>query len=316
MTSPVLTITLNPALDQTVRLPALHHGQVNIATEVTLNAGGKGVNVAGCLADWGTPVVVSGILGQENVAPFSAMFRQKGITDHFIQQPGNTRINIKLVSDDDGETTDVNLPGLLVSADSQQQLAERLPQLCSNGSWVVLAGSLPVGLPTSSYASLIEKLNQLGARVLLDTSGAALSAALSGPALPYCIKPNRHELEQWAGHALPTLQQVTACAQALQRQGIAQVVVSMAEQGALFVSAEGAWLASPPPVTPVSSVGAGDALVAGWVAAQYQGRSWEESMRLALAFAAGELAKIGPHLPASDVVEHLARAVTLSRIQD
>jgi 1-phosphofructokinase len=316
MTAAVLTITLNPALDQTVRVPTLRHGEVNIASEVTLNAGGKGVNVAGCLADWGVPVQASGILGQENLAPFSSLFSQKAIDSHFVLQAGSTRTNIKLVSDDDGDTTDINLPGLTVSATSLASLLQCLEQLASANGWVVLAGSLPAGVPQDIYASLITLLNQRKARVLLDSSGAALRAALTGTDLPYCIKPNRHELEQWAGHQLATLADVTACARDLQQRGIAQVLVSLAEQGALFVGETGAWLASPPPVKPVSSVGAGDALVAGWVAAQHQGRDWQESMRLALAFAAGKLARIGPHLPANDVVENLARAVTLSRVQD
>lgn len=316
MNGPVVTVTLNPALDQTVSLPSLAHGAVNIAQGVSLNAGGKGVNVAGCLADWGTPVLASGILGRENLAPFEALFADKGIGNRFVLQAGATRTNIKLVSADDGATTDINLPGLTVSAASYAQLLENLDELSEAGRFVVLAGSLPAGLAADSYARLITRLNQQGARVLLDSSGAALSAALAGPSLPYCIKPNRHELEQWAGHALASQQEVVAAARSLHRQGIAQVVVSLAEQGALFVSQQGAWLATPPPVTPKSSVGAGDALVAGWLAAQHQGRDWQQCIRLALAFAAGKLERIGPNLPTRDDVEHLARAVGLSRLQD
>ena len=199
----------------------------------------------------------------------------------------------------------------------QAQLIERLDDLCETGRVVVLAGSLPLGLSQDSYASLIQRLTQHGALVALDTSGPALSAALAAPVLPFCIKPNRHELEQWAGKALPTLSDVTSTARALVRQGVQQVVVSLAEQGALFVGQnKGCWLASPPPITPASSVGAGDALLAGWLAAQHQGRNWQDAMRLALAFAAGKLGRIGPNLPDPHEVEHLAQAVTLSRVQD
>ena len=315
MNGPVVTVTLNPAIDQTISLDELHHGEVNIARQVTLNAGGKGVNVAGCLADWGTPVLATGILGRDNATPFEALFAEKGIGNRFVQQPGTTRINIKVVSDNDGATTDINLPGQTVEASTYAQLIEHLDDLSEADRFIVLAGSLPKGLDDSCYAHLIARLNQQGARVFLDTSGIPLEKALAGPFFPFCIKPNRHELEQWAGHPLPTLDDVTKAARALHKQGIRQVVVSLAEQGALFVGKEGTWLAAPPPIKPISSVGAGDALLAGWLAAQHQGRDWQRSICLAMAFAAGKLAKIGPHLPARIEVEHLAGEVTLSRLE-
>jgi len=129
MNGPIITVTLNPAIDQTVTLNQLIHGAVNIAERVTLNAGGKGVNVAGCLADWGTPVLATGILGGENSAPFEAMFASKGIGNRFVVQPGASRVNIKLVSTDDGATTDINLPGQTVAASVYAQLIERLDDL-------------------------------------------------------------------------------------------------------------------------------------------------------------------------------------------
>jgi len=317
MNGPIITVTLNPAIDQTVTVSRLEHGAVNIAERVTLNAGGKGVNVAGCLADWGTPVLATGILGRENSAPFEAMFAAKDIGNRFVVQPGASRVNIKVVSTDDGATTDINLPGQTVAANIYAQLIERLDDLCETGRVVVLAGSLPLGLPQDSYASLTQRLAHHGALVALDTSGPALCAALAAPVLPFCIKPNRHELEQWAGKALPTLADVASSARKLVRQGVQQVVVSLAEQGALFAAqGKGCWLASPPPITPESSVGAGDALLAGWLAAQHQGCNWQDAMRLALAFAAGKLGRIGPNLPDQHEVERLALAVTLSRVQD
>jgi len=313
---PIITVTLNPAIDQTVGLPALTHGQVNIAHSVTLNAGGKGVNVAGCLADWGLPVLATGILGRDNCAPFEALFAAKGIGNRFVSQSGANRINIKLVSDNDGATTDVNLPGLSVAPPVLLQLTELLHELGAAGRCVVLAGSLPAGLPDDCYARLCERLTRQGAWIALDTSGTALSAALAGPSLPFCIKPNRHELEQWAGRPLPTLDDIVDTALQLNHKGVRQVIVSLAEQGALFAGAEGCWLAAPPPINPVSSVGAGDALLAGWIAAQYQGLDWQAAMRQAMAFAAGKLAQIGPHLPSKDDIARLADGVALHPIQN
>ncbi|TDR76612.1 1-phosphofructokinase [Paludibacterium purpuratum] len=314
MNGPVVTVTLNPAIDQTVRLPALQHGQVNIAYGVTLNAGGKGVNVASCLADWGVEVVATGILGQDNIAPFAALLDTKGISNRFVTQPGANRVNIKLVSDDDGATTDINLPGQDVPQAVFEQLIARLDEQCAAKRWFVLAGSLPTGLADDCYAHLCERLAGQGALVALDSSGTALSAALAGASLPFCIKPNRHELEQWAQRQLPTLDDVAECALALHHKGVRHVIVSLAEQGALFVGAEGCWLATPPPINLVSSVGAGDALLAGWIAAQQQQLEWQTAMRQAMAFAAGKLARIGPHLPPKREIARLAGEVMLTRI--
>lgn len=316
MNPPVITVTLNPALDQTVALPRLTPGAVNIAERTGTNPGGKGVNVASCLADWGIPVIATGILGRDNAAPFDALFLEKGIGNRFIYQPGATRVNIKLVSADDGATTDVNLPGACVAPSVWEEWLEQIDDLSESARFIVLSGSLPGGVPEDCYATLCARLGADRARVVLDTSGEALRQALSAPCLPYCIKPNRHELEQWAGRALPTLPDVLETARALVARGVRQVVVSLAEQGALFVGAPGAWLASLPPMQPVSSVGAGDALLAGWIAAQHEGRDWTHSIRLALAFAAGKLTHIGPHLPQIAVVERLAGEVSLQRLPD
>jgi 1-phosphofructokinase len=314
MNTPVVTVTLNPALDQTVALPTLAHGAVNIAERTSTHPGGKGVNVASCLADWGIPVIATGILGRDNAAPFESLFLDKGIGSRFVYQAGATRVNIKLVSADDGETTDINLPGATVAPGTWNEWLEKLDDLSEPERYIVLSGSLPGGLPDDCYATLCERLSADRARVVLDTSGEALRQALAGHCLPYCIKPNRHELEQWAGRPLPTLEEVLATARALVARGVRQVIVSLAEEGALFVGAPGAYLAQLPPMRPVSSVGAGDALLAGWIAAQHEGRDWANSIRLALAFAAGKLSHIGPHLPQIAVVDHLAGEVSLTRL--
>ena len=108
----IVTVTLNPAIDQTITVEHLRLGSVQRAQAVQFNAGGKGVNVASCLADWGMPVVAAGILGAANAAPFEALFAAKGIADRFIRAPGETRTNIKIADVVTGTTTDINLPGL------------------------------------------------------------------------------------------------------------------------------------------------------------------------------------------------------------
>lgn len=314
-TKPVVTVTLNPAIDQTITVDALKPGSVHRAKAVRHNAGGKGVNVASCLADWGTPVVATGLLGTGNAAPFEALFQAKGIADAFLRLPGDTRVNIKIADLAANDTTDINLPGLTADPGALGRVQETVRRLVEPGIPVLLAGSLPDGLPTDAYAILTADLAAAGARVVLDSSGPPLAAALASTgALPHCIKPNRHELEDWAGRPLPTDADLLDAARGLQRRGVSVVVVSLGADGALFVDGDRALHGRLPPVQALSTVGAGDAMVAGLIAAFQQDGGLEDVARLSVAFAAAKLGCFGPNLPDPATVRALAAQVTLSRL--
>ena len=306
----IVTLTLNPAIDETVTLDRLVRGAVHRAGSVRHDAGGKGVNVASCLADWGVAATAAGVLGRDNAVIFEVLFAAKGITDRCVRVDGGSRTNIKLV--DDGETTDINLPGPVVTPQALAAVDAVLSEIVAPGTLVVAAGSLPPGCPADLYAALVARLAARGARMLLDASGPALAAALAAPVLPFAVKPNRHELAEWRGRALDTLADVVAEARALHAAGVALVVVSMGEAGALFVSAEGALVARLPAVRLASTVGAGDAMVAGIAAALAEGAGLERIARLTTAFAVAKLGRIGPHLPERATVDGLAAEVTIT----
>lgn len=184
----IITVTLNPAIDHTISLAQLVPGTLNLAHEMHCNPGGKGVNVACCLADFGERVSVTGLLGAENCDSFVGIFKDKGISDHFVRVPGSTRINIKLSDRSRNETTDINLPGIQVDAGMLDAVLWQFDQLASPRH-VVLAGSLPIGLPQASYAHLVWQLKRRGACVLLDTSGTG--CASGGPAQLHQAEPAR-----------------------------------------------------------------------------------------------------------------------------
>ncbi|WP_433695989.1 1-phosphofructokinase family hexose kinase [Paraburkholderia phenoliruptrix] len=323
----VVTVTPNPALDQTVRVANLALGEVNLAASLEFNAGGKGVNVAGCLADYGIATLVTGLLGSDDAAAFDALFADKQIVDRFVRIAGRPRINVKLVDTARDQTTDINLATSLPTAADVDALERRVVELAAPGRWFVLAGSLPPGVDVSFYRRLTRALHAAGARVALDTSGAPLAEALAARQpgeLPDLVKPNRAELEAALGRPLADDDALIEAACELVERGIRHVVVSLGERGALGVARpplqvqpqDGAaacegWRAAPLRVPVASTVGAGDALVAGLVASLAEGRSWPEAGRRATAFAAGKLARVGPHLPDRATLEALAAQVEL-----
>ncbi|MEA1674679.1 1-phosphofructokinase [Nitrospirillum sp. BR 11163] len=309
------TVTLNPAIDETVTLDDLRPGHVHRAAAVRHNAGGKGVNVASCLADWGLHVAATGLMGIDNTAPFEALFAAKGILDRFLRVPGETRTNIKLLDRHDGRTTDINLPGLAAAPETVERIQTYLEESVGPGTLVVLAGSLPDGLPPDTYASMVAGLAHTGARVVLDSSGEPLARALAADVLPHCVKPNRHELEGWAGRPLAP-PDLLAAARHLQGHGIPLVVVSLGAGGALFVDAGTALHAQAPEVRGNSTVGAGDAMVAGLAAGLHAGLGLEAVARLATAFAVAKLGRAGPHLPGVEIVRALADQVTMTPADD
>lgn len=286
----VVTVTLNPAIDQTLRIPGFAAGQVNRVGESRSDAGGKGVNVASFLADLGVEVIATGFLGAENPAVFENLFERKRIADQFVRIPGSTRVGIKIVNGH--QTTDVNFPGLSPKPEQVDELLGRIASLAAPGRWFVLSGSVPPGVPDGIYAAMTGSIRDKGGCVLLDTSGRPLREALAGR--PDVMKPNAGELSELVGKALDTPAAVREAAQSLLDQGVRRVAVSMGDAGAVFVDRERALLVRPPKVPVRSTVGAGDAMVAGIVYGMIHDLPLEEVARAATASGAYAVTRIGP----------------------
>jgi 1-phosphofructokinase len=286
----ILTLTLNPALDLTVELPRLDAGQVNRSDEMHTHAAGKGVNVAQVLADLGHQLTVSGFLGEDNLQAFETLFAKRGFVDAFIRVPGETRSNIK-VAEQDGRITDINGPGPVVDAAAQQALLDSLVQIAPGHDAVVVAGSLPRGVTAQWLRELIERLNQLGLKVALDSSGEALREALQ--ASPWLIKPNTEELADALGCEVVSHTAEAQAAARLHSQGIEHVVISHGADGVNWFSVGSALHATPPKVSVASTVGAGDSLLAGMLHGLLSADTPEQTLRTATAIAAMAVTQIG-----------------------
>lgn len=308
----VSTLTLNPAIDQTILCSPFALNTVNRGQSLHLEAGGKGVNVATFLAESGCPAIAAGFLGRDNAAIFEDWFASRGIEDRFVRIAGHTRLGIKIVDRDSQQTTDINLPGLRPDQDAVDTLLAGLPALAAESDTCVLTGSLPPGLPVDFYAGLIRLLRGQGCPVVLDSSGPALRAGLAaGPAV---LKPNLAELEELVGSRFASgdLGGIVAAARALFCPGVELVVVSLGGAGALFVQPDQALHAAPPAVTVCSTVGAGDALVAGLISARLAGLDLAGCARRAVAFSLAAVTAERRGLPSWPEIQRFESQVGIS----
>lgn len=309
----IVTLTLNPAIDQSVTIPGFAAGEVNRVESEQADPGGKGVNVSCFLADLGFSSSTTGFVGIENSSIFERLFIRKSIADCFVRLSGKTRVNIKIIDERNHRITDINFPGQAARERDMELLRTKIESLIPYHDWFVLSGSLPEGVAVGFYAELITELKQAGKQVLLDSSGAALKLGVA--AQPFALKPNIVELEEMLGKKLGNESAVADAARELVAGGIDNVVVSMGKQGAIFADAEQCLVAHPSNVDVKSTVGAGDAMVAGFIAGKLKQLPLDECARLATATAMGALTELGPNLPPSSVIESYMRRITLRIIR-
>ncbi len=278
----IYTVTCNPALDCAVTLDTFCEGTLNRTGGATLTPGGKGINVSRVLAALGEDTLALGFIAGENGALLQSALRALGLkTDFLCLERGQTRINVKLYG---LRETELNAPGAPVLPAALCALERQLAGLeLTPADTVCLCGSLAPGMPPDTYARLVERLAGCGVvRTVVDASAAALEAAVA--ARPWLVKPNREELAALAGRDLPTLADVTAAAERLLARGAATVLVSLGGEGALLCAADGRRLYQPTPAGRVQgTVGAGDSLVAGFVAAMSRGEDVAGALRLGVA---------------------------------
>lgn len=307
----VLTVTLNPALDLTVQLPSLRLGEVNRSESLQVHAAGKGLNVAQVLADLGHQLTVTGFLGADNPQAFEQLFEARGFADEFVRVAGDTRSNIKL-AEAGGQVTDINGPGLMIAEAERVELLARLKRLAPAHDLVVVAGSLPRGVQVEWFVELLRTLKQLGVRVALDTSGAALRAGLA--TAPWLIKPNEEELAEARGMNAGDAQALAREAWRLQVEGVEHVVISQGAEGVSWFAPSTGLHAHPPKVQVVSTVGAGDSLLAGMLHGLLEKWSIERTLSHATAIAAQAVGQIGFGITDTAQLAELEAAVRLQSL--
>jgi 1-phosphofructokinase len=293
----IITLTLNPSLDRSIEVDRLVRGEVIRATHARLDPGGKGVNVSRALLSNG--IVSRAVLpaGGEEGRQLVALLEAEGVDLVAVAISGHTRSNITL-AEPDGTVTKVNEPGPTLSPSEVDAITAVVLGAATRADWVVVCGSLPPGLSLDAFGQLCRRMVASGVSLAVDTSGPALRvAAEAGAAL---LKPNRDELAEVVGGDLPTRGDVIDAARRLRSWGAGAVLASLGVEGAVLVDGETVVSGDSPVDRPRSTVGAGDALLAGFLAA---GATGSPALAEALAWGAAAVSLPGSRMPGPESLQ-------------
>ena len=258
----IYTVTFNPSIDYIVLLEQFTPGEINRVNYEQILPGGKGINVSIVLKNLGHDSTALGFLAGFTGVAMQQMLHTFGVTDDFVRlDDGFSRINVKIKAADE---TEINGQGPVITQEAQRALFEKLDRL-THGDTLVLAGSIPNTLPDDMYERIMEHLAGRGIRIVVDATKNLLRRVLKYR--PFLIKPNNHELGEMFGIELKTDDDIIFHAKKLQEEGATNVLISMAGDGAILLTSEGVFYRSAAPKgTLVNSVGAGDSMVAGFLA--------------------------------------------------
>lgn len=305
----IYTVTLNPALDYDVTVEDFQEKRVNRSTREVIIAGGKGLMVSQMLKNLGVESTALGFAAGFTGAELIRMIHETGVRTNFVTLPtGMTRINVKLRGAIEGE---INATGPECDEKSLQALLEKLGVLTSKDT-LVLAGTVPASMPKDLYAEIMEQMKEKSPRIVVDATGELLRGVI--PYRPFLVKPNHHELGELYGVTLTTKEEVLPYAKKLREEGAANVLVSMAGEGAVLAAEDGSvWFGEAPKGTAVNAVGAGDSMVAGFLAACDEDGNAEKAFRNGIA--SGSATAFSARLATKEEVECLLEKVEVRRAE-
>jgi 1-phosphofructokinase family hexose kinase len=312
----IITVTLNAAIDKTLAVPNFRLGRRHRAVEQTAMAGGKGVNVARALRALGQPVIATGVAGGPTGTRIVEHLTEEGILNDFVRIREESRTSTAVVDPTNGDQTEINEHGPHVSDQELDLFVDKLLYLAKGAAVCVFAGSLPRGVDTGLYGRLVEEMRRLGVTTVLDSEGEPLLTATRRR--PDVVSPNELEAEGLVGHEFSDEDDRRRALGEMVEMGAREGIITLAD-GCLAVLGEGSerslYRATLEPLEPVSSVGSGDALIAGFVAARYSGSDPEHCLRFAVACGAESTQHFGAGVLEQREVERLLPEVRVETFE-
>lgn len=304
----IYTITFNPAVDLVIQVPKCQLGTLNRSKGEEYVAGGKGINMSVLLKRLGIDNIATGFFGGFSGKYIKEFLENEGIKPQFISVEGTTRINVKIKGEVE---TEINAAGPTVGKEKFQELVNYFEAVLKEGDIVFLAGNAAPGLDETSYVEVAKLCHARGVKLVLDTTKDSLLACL--PYHPFIIKPNQHELEELFGVKIKTQQEMIAYAFKLQEKGARNVLVSCGGEGAFLVGETGKVLTSNTPKgTLINSVGAGDSMLAGFMAKYIETSDFEESLKQGAASGSATAFSVG--IAKRELIEELMPQIKIKEI--
>ncbi|MDZ4720730.1 MAG: 1-phosphofructokinase family hexose kinase [Roseiflexaceae bacterium] len=311
----LLALTPNPSIDRTLVVPGFRHAEVTRATQRHDAAGGKGLNVARIARTIGLPVLACAPLGGETGQQINILAMNEGIdTCWFWMAEGESRICLLINDLQAHDTLVINEPGPYMSADDWAGFALLVRQQAAAASGVSFSGSLMPGVEQDWFRRLVAELLVDGRTIFIDTSGAPLRTAIDLPVA--LIKVNAHELGDALGRQITNAEQAVIAGREILERGPQAVIVTLGKDGAIAVDRTGAWIARTEPITVVSPVGSGDAVLTGTVCMLLRGRSLSEALRMGVACGAANALTLGGGVIRPSDLERLLMGSELHAIDD
>ena len=320
----IITVTMNPAIDRTVQLNELVPGQMHRFGTAQSDVGGKGINVSKMLRTLGTPSVACGILAGRAGDRIEKQLADWEIESKFVRAEGETRTNEKLI-EQNGRMTELNEAGPEVTLAQLDEVKATIRQILTSAgdtrSIVAISGSVPRGVPKNFYRELVEEIHDCGGTAILDADGELFREGVK--AKPDYVKPNAEELRSYFAArgeepevVAENYADLIQMGRKLQGEGISNVIISMGGEGALFLRDENnpALYCPALPVKAISTVGAGDSVVAALCYGFENNLSWEDTVRRCMAASAGAVTTAGTRPPEPEVIEELIGKVKIESL--
>lgn len=304
----IYTITFNPAVDLVIQVPNCQLGTLNRSMGEEYVAGGKGINMSIVLKRLGIDNIATGFLGGFSGKFIEEFLEKEGITPQFISVEGTTRINVKVKGKVE---TEINAAGPTVDAEKFQRLMNYFEEVLQEGDVVFLAGNAAPGLDETSYVEIAKLCHERGVKLVLDTTKASLLACL--PYRPFIIKPNQHELEELFGVNIQSQEEMLNYAFQLQEKGARNVLISCGSEGAFLVSETGqVFTSNVPKGILVNSVGAGDSMLAGFMAKFIETNDDRKSLKQGAASGSATAFSVG--IATRELIEELIPQIEIAEI--
>ena len=307
----IITVTLNPAFDIHCYVECFLSEHENLAEITHRDAGGKGLNISKALTANDIENIALLVLGEDNATDFCQLLNKTSVHTKNILVPGRIRENITIHSDKKDETR-LSFRGFSADNNLLNKVFKQINDIIEKEDIITFTGRIPSGMDMASVQSFLSKLNEKGVKLVIDSRSFELQDIIQ--AKPWLIKPNQEEISHYFSREIDSVTEAVTCARSIQRNGVQNVMISLGEKGAVLVCDNGVFFASAPPIKAISTIGAGDSAIAGFLSATVNNGSSEDCLKSAVAFGSAACLQSGTMPPRKTDVNLLIDAVQVVSI--